>query len=66
MSKLLKLYILDMCTVLYINYISKRLLFFFAAGAGVVFFPGGSDSKESAYSARNPNLLPGSGRSPGE
>ena len=29
-------------------------------------FPGGSDSKESAYSAGDPPLIPGSGRSPGE
>ena len=28
-------------------------------------FPGGSDSKESAHNARNPGLLPGSGRSLG-
>ena len=29
-------------------------------------FPGGSDSKESACSAGDPGLIPGSGRSPGE
>ena len=29
-------------------------------------FPGGSDSKESAYNAGDPGLIPGSGRSPGE
>ena len=29
-------------------------------------FPGGSDSKESAYKAGDPNLIPGSGRSTGE
>ena len=29
-------------------------------------FPGGSDSKESAYSAGDLGLVPGSGRSPGE
>ena len=29
-------------------------------------FPGGSDGKESAYSAREPGMIPGSGRSPGE
>ena len=29
-------------------------------------FPGGSDSKESAYNAVDPGLIPGSGRSPGE
>ena len=29
-------------------------------------FPLGSDSKESAYSAGDPGLVPGSGRSPGE
>ena len=27
--------------------------------------PGGSDSKESAYNAGEPGLIPGSGRSPG-
>ena len=31
-----------------------------------VDFPGGSDSKVSAYNARDPGLIPGSGRSPGE
>ena len=29
-------------------------------------FPGGSDGKESTYSAGDPGLIPGSGRSPGE
>ena len=29
-------------------------------------FPGGSDSNESACNARDPVLIPGSGRSPGE
>ena len=29
-------------------------------------FPGGSDSKESAYSAGDLGSIPGSGRSPGE
>ena len=29
-------------------------------------FPGGSDGKASAYNARDPGLIPGSGRSPGE
>ena len=29
-------------------------------------FPGGSDGKESACSARDPSLIPGLGRSPGE
>ena len=29
-------------------------------------FPGGSDSKASAYNARDPGSIPGSGRSPGE
>ena len=29
-------------------------------------FPGGSDGKESACSAGNPNSIPGSGRFPGE
>ena len=28
-------------------------------------FPGGSDSKESACNARDPGLIPGSGRFPG-
>ena len=34
-----------------------------AAGAD---FPGGSDSKASAYSVGDPGSIPGSGRSPGE
>ena len=29
-------------------------------------FPGGSDGKESACNSRDPGLIPGSGRSPGE
>ena len=29
-------------------------------------FPGGSGGKESAYKARDPGSIPGSGRSPGE
>ena len=29
-------------------------------------FPSGSDSKESAYNARDPGSIPGSGSSPGE
>ena len=29
-------------------------------------FPGGSDGKESDYNAGDPNLIPGSGKSPGE
>ena len=29
-------------------------------------FPSGSDGKASAYNARDPSLIPGSGRSPGE
>ena len=29
-------------------------------------FPGSSESKESACNARDPGLIPGSGRSPGE
>ena len=29
-------------------------------------FPGGSDSKVSAYNAGDPGLIPGLGRSPGE
>ena len=31
-----------------------------------VGFPGGTDSKESDYNARDPGSIPGSGRSPGE
>ena len=31
-----------------------------------VGFPGGSDGKESACNARDPGLIPGLGRSPGE
>ena len=29
-------------------------------------FPGGSDSKESAYNVGDPGSIPGRGRSPGE
>ena len=31
-----------------------------------LFFPGGSDGKASAYSARDPGSIPGLGRSPGK
>ena len=31
-----------------------------------LYFPGGSDSKESAHNAGDPGLILGSGRSPGE
>ena len=31
-----------------------------------LFFPGGSDSKASAYNAGDPGSIPGSGRSPAE
>ena len=33
---------------------------------GSVSFPGGSNGKESAYSARDLGSIPGSGRAPGE
>ena len=32
----------------------------------ILYFPGGSDGKESACNAGDPGLMPGSGRSPGE
>ena len=32
----------------------------------ILYFPGGSDGKESACNARDPGLIPGSGRSSGE
>ena len=32
----------------------------------IKLFPGGSDGKASAYNARDPGSIPGSGRSPGE
>ena len=32
----------------------------------LLYFPGGSDGKASAYSAGDPGSIPGSGRSPGE
>ena len=31
-----------------------------------LWFPGGSEDKESGFKAGNPGLIPGSGRSPGE
>ena len=31
----------------------------------VRYFPGGSDSKASAYNVEDPGSIPGSGRSPG-
>ena len=32
----------------------------------ILGFPGGSDGRESACNARDPDLIPGLGRSPGE
>ena len=32
----------------------------------ILVFPGGSDSKASAYNAEDPGSIPGLGRSPGE
>ena len=34
--------------------------------SGIMGFPGGSDSKESAFNAGDPGSIPGLGRSPGE
>ena len=33
---------------------------------GTILLPGGSDGKESSCNARDPGLIPGSGRFPGE
>ena len=46
---------------IFIKFINLTFLCVFNWG-----FPGGSDSKESAYNARDLGLIPGSGRSPGE
>ena len=32
----------------------------------IIYFPGGSDGKQSAFYAGDPGSTPGSGRSPGE
>ena len=45
-----------------VNPLVHRLLHF----SLVIFFPGGSDSKESACNAGDLGSIPGSGRSPGE
>ena len=43
------------------------LLYVFAQQpSGIMDFPGGSDSKESACNAGDQGSIPGSGRSPGE
>ena len=42
------------------------MLFFLSHLDGFQGFPGGSDGKESACSAGDPSLIPGSGRPPGE
>ena len=48
-------------------FVSDRAIVFELAAIFHSFgFPGGSDSKESAYNARDLGLIPGSGRSPGE
>ena len=44
-----------------IEHLPNYLLVYKAMG-----FPGGSDGKESAYKAGDPDSIPGSGRSPGE
>ena len=44
--------------------INKQKKFFFKCG--ILCFPGGSNSKESACNAGDPGSIPGSGRCPGE
>ena len=48
------------------NYNNFQLPISLKLGTAQLGFPGGSDSKESACSARDLGLIPGSGRSPGE
>ena len=50
-----------------INIIHENGTFFFFNQGWTYIrdFPGGSDSKASAYNAGDPSLVPGSGRSPG-
>ena len=43
----------------------SKFLFVFAIVLAPIF-PGGSDSKASAYNAEDPGSIPGFGRSPGE
>ena len=38
----------------------------FMAPFPIIYFPGGSDGKQSAFYAGDPGSTPGSGRSPGE
>ena len=45
---------------------SFLLKLFKASYRSIWGFPGGSDGKESACNARDPSLIPGLGRSPGE
>ena len=42
------------------------LHFFILSLFDMLDFPGGSDGKASVYNARDPGLIPGLGRSPGE
>ena len=45
---------------------SSKVYDFMKTSVGSSGFPGGSDGKESACNAGDPDLIPGSGRSPGE
>ena len=51
-----------MCMYIY-TYVYEHIYIYIYVCMG---FPGGSDGKKSAWSAGNPSLIPGSGRSPGE
>ena len=46
-----------------VKYIVERL---YSCWLFIPDFPGGSDSKASAYDVGDPGSIPGSGRSPGE
>ena len=45
---------------------SGKVYDFMETSVGSSGFPGGSDGIETACNARDPGLIPGSGRSPGE
>ena len=56
-----------MCTHIYVCiYIHTHTHTHAHARIYILGFPGGSDSKESAYNAGNPGSIPGLRRSPGE
>ena len=49
-----------------IGYMQTLCVLFYIRVLSICDFPGGSDSKASAYNVGDPGSIPGSGRFPGE